>query len=100
MNKARVWDSSARSFLQRGNSLYILLRSSLLPVEKPCPLSRPRASSPPPFAFAKKNCARVAAEGFLRDTPLAFAKTRRVRIALQRVCRQQPLALGNWRRKI
>src|SRR4030042_5570848 len=58
--KARVWDSSARSFPQRGNSLRILHRSSLLSVEKPCPLSRPRASSPTPFAFItqKTGCPR------------------------------------------
>jgi len=46
--------SSARSFPQRGNLLRILLRSSLLSVEKPCPLSRPRTSSPTPFAFIIK----------------------------------------------
>src|SRR4030067_2495719 len=60
--RSRVWNSSARSFPQRGTSLRILLRSSLLSVEKPCPLSRPRASSPISFALGKerrkmkKNC--------------------------------------------
>jgi len=44
-------DSSARSVPLRGTSLRILLRSSLLSVEKPCPLSRPRTSSSTPFAL-------------------------------------------------
>jgi len=42
--------SSARSFPQRGNSLRLILRSSLPSVEKPCPLSLRRASSPNPLA--------------------------------------------------
>src|SRR4030042_2849257 len=55
--KARVWDSSAPPFPQRVNSLRILLRSSLLSVEKPCPLSRPRTSSPTPFALILERAA-------------------------------------------
>src|SRR4030043_2139552 len=51
--------SSARSFPQRGNSLRILLRSSLLSVEKPCPLSRPRTSSSTPFALGKGENATI-----------------------------------------
>jgi N-methylhydantoinase B/oxoprolinase/acetone carboxylase alpha subunit len=69
--KARVWDLSARSFPQRGNSLRILLRSSLLSVEKPCPLSRPRTSSPIPFALGNRRnpCPLRPQTGLSSTTP-------------------------------
>ena len=63
--------SSARSFPQRGNSLRILLRSSLLSVEKPCPLSRPRTSSPKSFALVMRMCPRRCG-GLSFRTPTFF----------------------------
>ena len=44
------WDSEARSFPQRGNSLRLSLCSSLASLEKPCPLRLRRAFSPKPLA--------------------------------------------------
>jgi hypothetical protein len=64
--KGSGMDSSARSLPQRGNSLRILLRSSLLAVEKPCPLSRPRTSSSTPFALGLQESKKSElAGGFL-----------------------------------
>jgi hypothetical protein len=79
---ARVRGSSARSFPQRGNLLRLSLRSSLLSVEKPCPLRLRRASDPQ--SLAPLTSGRLAQSSRICDLP---SKSAAGKLNLQRSLR-------------